>query len=92
MTNADRAVIAAIALLCAIALFLVGISIHGCSGTLPTLPVSTPTPALTPVQVAQQTITCVEQSVVPCLSQPPPLNSPQLCMALAASACLQKVQ
>lgn len=55
-------------------------------------PAVTPVPTPPPVnvaQVVQKTIACIQQSITPCLSQPPPLNSPQLCMALASAACAQ---
>jgi hypothetical protein len=38
-------------------------------------------------QVAQKVIACITQSAQPCLTQPPPLNNPQLCLALASSTC-----
>ena len=63
------------------------LTIEGCSLFQPAAPAPAPAPTVNVAQVVQKTISCMEASVVPCMTQPPPLNNPQLCLALAASAC-----
>lgn len=60
-----------------------------CSLFQPAAPVQPVTPPVNAGQVAANVIKCMESSLAPCLTQPPPLNSPQLCMALAGTACAQ---
>jgi hypothetical protein len=70
--------------------FLVAISltIAACSLFQPAAVAPVPPPGPTPAQIVQKTIACVQSSVMPCLTQPPPMNNPQMCMALAGAQCV----
>jgi hypothetical protein len=62
---------------------------QGCSLFQPAAAVAPVTPPVNVAQVVQKTLACVQSSVTPCMTQAPPLNNPQLCMALASAACAQ---
>jgi hypothetical protein len=66
----------------------VSLAMWGCSLFQPT-PVAPVAPAgPTQQQIVQKVIACVTSSVMPCLTQPPPMNNPQMCMALAGAQCV----
>ena len=65
------------------------LGLGSCSLFQPAAPVVPVTPPVNVAQVVQKTIACIQQSVTPCLSQPPPMNNAQFCMAIAAAACAQ---
>jgi hypothetical protein len=62
---------------------------EGCSLFQPGAAIAPTTAPTSPAQIVQKTISCMSASVVPCMTQPPPLNNPQYCMAMAGVACAQ---
>lgn len=73
----------------AIAIVSITLLAASCSLFQPAAPVQPVAPPANVQQVAANVVKCMTQQLAPCMTQPPPLNNPQLCLALAGTTCLQ---